>query len=550
MAGASDILLEIAAKTRERIEEKQKEKPLAQIRAEAEKIRAEELAAVGMEPDGTGTAGAGDGKPAAHRKSFLEALKKPGMSYICEVKKASPSKGLIAEDFPYLEIAKEYEAAGASAISCLTEPFYFKGSDRYLREITDAVGIPVLRKDFTVSEYMIYEAKILGASAVLLICSLLDDVQLKGYLEVAKNLGMDALVEAHDSDEVFRAIAAGAEIIGVNNRDLRTFKVDMGNSIALRSLAPADTVFVSESGIRTAEDIGRLRDNDVDAVLIGETLMRREDKKAALEELNGGQVNRMASSFEGVTAESADDRQDGILETSPGRPKIKICGLSRPEDIGYVNAAKPDYAGFVIDYPKSHRNVTPEQLAELVKALDDDITPVGVFVDASEELAADLYKSGLIKAIQLHGNEDDEYIARLRNLIDAGAGTRTGTSAGTDGEGSDGDKVRIVKAFRVRTPEDLEKAQASIADMVLLDQGKGEGRSFDWSIVRENRDRLQRPFFLAGGLDAGNLAEAVELMSPWAVDMSSSLETDKVKDREKIEEIMKIMDDLQKQGEE
>ena len=547
MAGASDILLEIAAKTRERIEEKQKEKPLAQIRVEAEKIRAEELAAAGMEPDGTDTAAAGAGKPAAHRKSFIEALKKPGMSYICEVKKASPSKGLIAEDFPYLEIAKEYEAAGASAISCLTEPFYFKGSDRYLREITDAVDIPVLRKDFTVSEYMIYEAKILGASAVLLICSLLDDVQLKGYMEVAKNLGMDALVEAHDSDEVFRAIAAGAEIIGVNNRDLRTFKVDMGNSIALRSLAPADTVFVSESGIRTSDDIGRLRDNDVDAVLIGETLMRRQDKKAALEELNGGPVSKLARSFEAIPEESAADRQAGISEACPERPKIKICGLSRPEDIKYVNAAKPDYAGFVIDYPKSHRSITPDQLREFVKALDDDITPVGVFVDAGEELAADLYNSGVIKIMQLHGNEDDEYIARLRTLI----GTGTGVNADVnDGTGGDGDEVRIVKAFRVRTPEDLEKAQASIADMVLLDQGKGEGRSFDWSIVRENRDKLQRPFFLAGGLDAGNLAEAVELMHPWAVDMSSSLETDKVKDREKIDEIMKIMDELQKQGEE
>ena len=374
---------------------------------------------------------------------------------------------------------------------------------------------------------MIYEAKILGASAVLLICSLLDDVQLKGYMEVAKNLGMDALVEAHDSDEVFRAIAAGAEIIGVNNRNLRTFKVDMGNSIALRALAPADTVFVSESGIRTAGDIGRLRDNDVDAVLIGETLMRREDKKAALEELNGGPVS--------VPAES------------PERTKIKICGLSRPEDIEYVNAAKPDYAGFVIDYPKSHRSITPGQLREFVKALDDDITPVGVFVDAGEELAADLYNSGVIKIMQLHGNEDDEYIARLRTLI----GTGTGVNADVnDGTGRDGDEVRIVKAFRVKTPEDLEKAQASTADMVLLDQGKGEGRSFDWSIVRENRDKLQRPFFLAGGLDAGNLAEAVELMHPWAVDMSSSLETDKVKDREKIDEIMKIMDELQKQGEE
>ena len=181
------------------------------------------------------------------------------------MKKASPSKGLIAPDFPYVEIAKEYEAAGASAISCLTEPFYFQGSDRYLEEITAAVNIPVLRKDFTVDEYMIYQAKAFGASAVLLICAILDDVQLREY----------------------RQLAAGAKIVGVNNRDLRTFRVDMNNSIRLRNLAPEEVVFVSESGIKTSADINLLYDNRVDAVLIGETLMRSPDKKAMLETLNG-----------------------------------------------------------------------------------------------------------------------------------------------------------------------------------------------------------------------------------------------------------------------
>lgn len=220
--------------------------------------------------------------------SFLEALKKEGMSYICEVKKASPSKGLIAPDFSYLKIAKEYEAAGASAISCLTEPYYFQGSDRYLEEITSEVKIPVLRKDFTVDEYMIYQARAFGASAILLICAILDDVQLKSYRELAESMGMDALVEAHDEREVERALECGAKIVGVNNRDLRTFQVDMANSIRLRKMAPEDVVFVSESGIRTSDDIRRLYENQVDAVLIGETLMRSEDKKAALELLNGG----------------------------------------------------------------------------------------------------------------------------------------------------------------------------------------------------------------------------------------------------------------------
>ncbi len=273
MAEASDILLEIAEKTRQRIEKQKETRPLEEVRAQAEKIRAEELS--------------GKAKAPADR-TFLEALKTPGISYICEVKKASPSKGVIAEDFLYLEIAKGYEEAGASAISCLTEPFYFKGSDRYLAEIASAVDIPVLRKDFTVDEYMIYEAKTLGASAVLLICSLLDDEQLREYIDTAQSLGMDALVEAHDDDEVLAAVDAGAKIIGVNNRDLRDFTVDMNNSIRLRRMAPADIVFVSESGIKTAEDIKKLRDNNVDAVLIGETLMRSSDKKAAMQQLNGG----------------------------------------------------------------------------------------------------------------------------------------------------------------------------------------------------------------------------------------------------------------------
>ena len=197
-----------------------------------------------------------------------------------------PSKGLIAPDFPYLAIAKEYEQAGASAISCLTEPFYFQGADQYLREIAAAVQIPVLRKDFTVDEYMIYQAKSLGASAVLLICAILDDGELRAYRQLAKELGLDALVEAHDEYEVDRALNLGAEIVGVNNRDLRTFQVDMNNSIRLRKMAPDNVVFVSESGIRTPEDIRLLYENKVDAVLIGETLMRSPDKKAALESLN------------------------------------------------------------------------------------------------------------------------------------------------------------------------------------------------------------------------------------------------------------------------
>ena len=216
---------------------------------------------------------------------FEKALRPEGISFICEVKKASPSKGVIAEHFPYLEIAGDYEAAGAAAISVLTEPYWFMGDDRYLREIADAVSIPLLRKDFTVDSYMIYEAKTLGADAVLLICSALEQETLAEYLGIAHELGLSALVEVHDEGELSVALDAGARLIGVNNRNLKTFDVDTGISIRLRQLAPDNVIFVSESGIRTAEDISLLRRNKVDAVLIGETLMRSTNKKTMLEAL-------------------------------------------------------------------------------------------------------------------------------------------------------------------------------------------------------------------------------------------------------------------------
>ena len=219
--------------------------------------------------------------------AFENALKGEDISFICECKKASPSMGLIAPEFPYLEIAKAYENAGAECISVLTEPKWFLGSDEYLREIAKTVNIPCIRKDFTVDEYMIYEAKLLGASAVLLICSILSDAQLRSYIEICDSLGLSALVEAHDEDEVRSAVNAGARLIGVNNRNLKDFSVDTDNSRRLRELIPSDILFVSESGVKTAEDIAALREIGADAVLIGETLMRAEDKKAKLQELRG-----------------------------------------------------------------------------------------------------------------------------------------------------------------------------------------------------------------------------------------------------------------------
>lgn len=257
------ILEEIAARTVQRVADEKAAVPLSEMKKRAEAMDAN------------------TGFP------FRKALSGDEISFICEVKRASPSKGLIAPDFPYLDIARDYERAGASAISCLTEPFWFKGRDEYLAEISNAVTIPVLRKDFTVDEYMIYQAKTLGASAVLLICAILSKEQLSEYLGIAHSLGLSALVEAHDEDEVRTALSVGAGIIGVNNRDLRTFTVDINNSARLRKLVPPEILFVSESGIKTAADIEALRSNGTNAVLIGETLMRSPDKKAALDELGG-----------------------------------------------------------------------------------------------------------------------------------------------------------------------------------------------------------------------------------------------------------------------
>ena len=218
---------------------------------------------------------------------FQAALTAPELSFICEVKKASPSKGVIAEDFPYLTIAQEYESAGAAAVSVLTEPDFFQGSGKYLREISSLISLPVLRKDFIIDAYQIYEAKCLGASAVLLIAAILEEKQLHSFLELTHSLGLSALVEAHTKEEADKALKAGARIIGINNRNLQTFEVDLNNSLNLRRLVPPEISFVAESGIKSAEDIKKLTEAGVNGVLIGETLMRSPDKKAALDSLRG-----------------------------------------------------------------------------------------------------------------------------------------------------------------------------------------------------------------------------------------------------------------------
>ena len=256
------ILDELASLTRKRIELQKQGYSLENIKRDAELLAAREVT-----------------------YNFEETLSKEGLSIISEVKKASPSKGVIAEDFPFLEIAKEYETAGADAVSCLTEPDRFKGSDAYLQEIASNIKLPILRKDFTIDPYMIYQARMMGASAVLLIAAILSDAELAEYFEIAEGLGLSCLFEAHDEEEVKRCLAAGARIVGVNNRNLKDFTVDINNSVKLRKLVPDDVIFVSESGIEKPEDVKVLKENGTDAVLIGEMLMRSSDKTGLIHEL-------------------------------------------------------------------------------------------------------------------------------------------------------------------------------------------------------------------------------------------------------------------------
>lgn len=258
------MLNEIVEKTKERLIESKKNKSLDELKQEVQKLEI------------------------TKDFPFKKALSGDEISIIAEVKRASPSKGLIADDFDYLAIAKEYEEAGASAISVLTEPYFFKGSNDYLKEISECVNIPILRKDFVIDEYMVWEAKALGASAVLLIVSILSIVELKKYLDLAHDLGLSAIVETHDGDEIRTALNVGAEIIGVNNRDLTDFTVNIENSISLRRCVSGDVIFISESGIKTPEDVRKLKENNVDAVLIGETLMKCNDKKSMILELKNG----------------------------------------------------------------------------------------------------------------------------------------------------------------------------------------------------------------------------------------------------------------------
>ena len=438
---------------------------------------------------------------------FEAALRQQDFNFICEVKKASPSKGIIAEHFPYLDIAKEYEMAGAAAISVLTEPDFFKGDKKYLQEIASTVKIPVLRKDFIIDEYQIYQAKVWGASAILLICACLDVPTLTKFRELADSLGLSSLVEAHDEHEVQMAIDCGARIIGVNNRNLKDFTVDVQNSVRLRNLVQDDVIFVSESGLETPEDIQVLRDNNIGVALMGETFMRSPNKVEKLAYLYGPTYYT---------------------------PKVKMCGISKVETIPAIVDAKPDYMGLV--FAPSKRQVTVDQAKILVEELNrgyakkygsdtehdknDTIKTVGVFVNETIDNLVTIANEANLDAVQLHGDEDEAFIQSLKERTN----------------------VEVWKAIQIRSAADAEAWIDSSADMLLFDayhkdERGGTGEVFDWSSL----DAFERPFMLAGGIDSTNVARAIRTVRPYGIDISSGIETNGVKDDEKITAFTKIV---------
>ena len=529
------ILDKIVAATEKRVRDAKAKLPLSELQQQVERM------------------------PITKDFPFEQALQELDFNFICEVKKASPSKGIIAEDFPYLEIAKEYEMAGAAAISVLTEPDFFLGSPQYLQEIAEAVQIPVLRKDFIIDEYQIYEAKLWGASAILLIAAILNDETMARFHKLADSLGLSCLVEAHDETEVLRAVNLGARIIGVNNRNLKDFTVDVNNSIRLRKLVDDSVIFVSESGLDTAADIQRLRDNKIHAALMGESFMRFTDKVAKLAELYGpirpkrftyGTSNRE------LIVKKDTDKETGLItlevkslmlseletlqisESNPVteqnyQPKVKFCGISKEDTVPVLLDTQPDHVGFI--FAPSKRQVTVEQAQSITKSLQDSVhttsgnkccSLVGVFVNETIPTIVEIAKTVPLSVVQLHGDETVTYIETLRSQL----------------QEEQLESIEIWKAIQVQGKEDiLSWKQAPIDGLVVDAYSKeergGTGKTIDWSLL----DDVQVPYYLAGGIGLNNVARAIRRLQPYGLDMSSSLETNGQKDVKKIKSMAQII---------
>ncbi len=417
---------------------------------------------------------------------------------IAEVKRASPSKGMLAPHIQPVELARTYEKHGAVAISVLTEPHFFLGSPEYLTDIKQAVRVPVLRKDFIIDEYQVYEARAWGADAILLICAILDDIQLHHLLSIAHQLDMRCLVEVHNVVEAQRAVAAGAMIIGVNSRDLVTFQMNPYLIRELRQLIPADRVIVAESGIHTEADARRLARYDVQAMLVGESL---------------------------VVSDDVPTQMQLLLQGANESTQVKICGLRTPEALQAAIDADADMSGFIF-YKPSHRYIAPEQIPLLFAAMERErgtgdggrdrsaLTPdrVGVFVNEEANFINEVVEQAGLHFVQLHGDESPEFCQRIHGPV--------------------------IKAISLLNGDDRCKVNEyrHVAWRILLDtpttQWGGTGVTHNLKLAHSIAQEI--PILLAGGLTLENVAEAIQQVSPWGLDVSSGVETDKQKDVGKI----------------
>lgn len=420
---------------------------------------------------------------------------------IAEVKRASPSKGLLAPDLDPVSTAQLYEANGAAAISVLTEPHFFLGSPEYLTAIKEAVSLPVLRKDFIIDEYQVYEARAWGADAILLICAILDDKQLRHLLQVARSLRMRCLVEVHSRKEAERAVAAGALIIGVNSRDLVTFQMNPYLIREMRQCIPRDRVLIAESGIHSADDARRLARYDIQAMLVGESLVVSQDI--------AGQMRQ-------------------LLNGANEQTQVKICGLRTPKNLDVAIEAGADMLGFIF-YQASHRYIAPHTLPGLLISSECFVHPphgapdlVGVYVNAEADFINDTAEEAGLQFVQLHGHETPEFCQQIR--------------------------LPVIKASALSSEADLEllKAYQQVSWRLLLDTPSadwgGTGKTHNWSLAREAAQRAR--VILAGGLTPENVGAAIQTVHPWGVDVSSGVETNKQKDPEKVRAFVRAVRDI------
>ncbi|MDP3975337.1 MAG: bifunctional indole-3-glycerol-phosphate synthase TrpC/phosphoribosylanthranilate isomerase TrpF, partial [bacterium] len=420
-------------------------------------------------------------------RDFKAALLRRGLSLIAEVKQASPSTGQISKKkINPARVAQIYERSGARAISVLTDRKYFKGSLEHLRRVEAATRhTPLLRKDFIVDEYQIYEARHFGADAILLIAAILSTDEMKRFIGVARSLDMDCLCEIHTEEEVRSVVEAGAEIIGINNRNLHTFSIDLNTTKKLAKLIPKGKIIVAESGIESRNDIRKLPPS-INAVLIGTSLMKSKNPEKKIHSLMGNTM-----------------------------PLVKICGVQSTKEAFRCQELGVDFIGLNF-VPSSRRRISYQTAESIIKALGKRSGPtktVGVFMDQPEDEIFPIAEQLGLDFVQLHGSEPLEMVRRS--------------------------PLPVIKAFSVTGQKDLKRAEKyfpHVAYLLLDGRQPGSGDAFPYKLLRN----FKRPFLLAGGINKTNAKQALKNTGAIGIDCASGVETNWRRDLKKMTELINL----------